>query len=100
MADWYSVVCTSNRNPMFRQDKDLRDIFCRLKAHKNEGDEGSKIFLRKSSNITNASTCVKSHENHQNYGNPCTDPETERHVSPVDLSAKITIWSDYFEERC
>ncbi|KYN33304.1 hypothetical protein ALC56_12453 [Trachymyrmex septentrionalis] len=91
MADWYSVVCTSNHSPLFRWNRCLRDISCRLKAHKNEGDEGGKIFLRKSSNITNASTCVKSHENHQNHGHPCTDPKTERHVTPVDFSAKIMI---------
>lgn len=33
---------------------------------KNEGNEGGKILLRKSSDITDAGTCVKSHENHQN----------------------------------
>lgn len=59
---------------------------------KNEGDEGGKIFFCKSSDITYASTCVKSHKNHQNYGDPCTDPETERHITPIDLPARrITI---------
>ncbi|KYN01514.1 hypothetical protein ALC62_07696 [Cyphomyrmex costatus] len=92
MVDWYSEVCTSNRSPMYRQDRYLKDISYQLTAHyKNESNKGGKIFLRKSSDITDASTCVKSHENHQNYGDPCTDPETKRHVSPVDLSARITI---------
>lgn len=61
-------------------------------VNKDESDESGKVLFSKSSNVTDASTCIKSHENDQNYGDPRADPEAKRHVTPVYLSArKITI---------